>query len=195
MKDIRETLIKLTRTQLDLPLPKDKSIIHCIKLLEETNKSKIQARLLDWYSYYDLEAKSFDDIPESIKEKNGDLAFIIKSKNQELEQLKKSTKTYLTKLMDSLTPKLTEVTGYKLGALLISKAGSLRKLAFMASSKIQIIGAEKSLFKHMKTGSKSPKHGIIFIHKSIKNSENKGKAARKLAASIVKAARIDYFRK
>ena len=119
----------------------------------------------------------------------------LKKDSEELTHKIKQTDKYLLKLMKSFAPNLTKVAGHVIGATLIDKAGSLKKLASMPSSKIQILGAEKSLFKHMKTGSKAPKHGLIFQHKSIQNSKDKGKASRKLSSEISKAARIDFFRK
>jgi len=88
---------------------------------------------------------------------------------------------------------LAELLGVDLAAQLIVKAKGLDKLAKMPASKVQVLGAEKALFRHLRTGEKSPKHGLIFNHPSVKQAENKGKAARKLALEIVKAARIDFF--
>lgn len=89
---------------------------------------------------------------------------------------------------------LCSLAGKELGLKLISHAGSLKKLASMPSSKIQLLGAEKALFKHLKHGTPSPKHGMIFHHPLVSKAKNKGKAARLLADKIAIAARIDYFR-
>ena len=86
------------------------------------------------------------------------------------------------------------VAGRDIGIMLISHAGSLKKLALMPSSKIQLLGAEKSLFRHLKKATPSPKHGIIFSHALVSGAKNKGKAARLLADKIAIAARIDYFK-
>ena len=117
---------------------------------------------------------------------NGGYLFLYKAK----EKVEK----HLSNLMEDVAPTLTKVAGERLGAMLIDKAGSLKNLASMTSSKIQVMGAEKALFKHMKTGSKAPKHGLIFLHESVQKDKNKGKAARKLSSEISKAARIDFFR-
>jgi len=65
----------------------------------------------------------------------------------------------------------------------------------LPSSTIQILGAEKALFRHLTKGTKAPKHGVIFAHELIQKATNKGKAARNLASAIAKAAKLDYFRK
>ncbi|MEM0231274.1 MAG: hypothetical protein QXW00_00640 [Candidatus Woesearchaeota archaeon] len=94
-------------------------------------------------------------------------------------------------------PKLYEAVGPSIGAKLIALAGGIRNLAEMPSSKIQVLGAEKALFRHLKTGSRPPKYGVICQHQSVMNASerDKGKAARKLAAKASIAAKIDYFRK
>ena len=88
---------------------------------------------------------------------------------------------------------LSNLLGVELAARLVVKAKGLDKLAKMPASKVQVLGAEKALFRHLRTGEKSPKHGLIFSHPSVKQAENRGKAARKLALEIVKAARMDFF--
>lgn len=64
---------------------------------------------------------------------------------------------HIEKNMNTYAPNLTALTGPKLGAELIAKAGSLKKLAFMPSSTVQVLGAEKSLFKHLEKGTPPPK--------------------------------------
>ena len=82
-----------------------------------------------------------------------------------------------------------------LAARLINEAGSLEKLAFIPSSAIQVLGAKKALFRHMRSGARSPKHGLIFQHPLVQSAQQKqrGKAARKLAGKISIAVKQDYF--
>ncbi|MEF8848595.1 MAG: C/D box methylation guide ribonucleoprotein complex aNOP56 subunit, partial [Candidatus Thermoplasmatota archaeon] len=82
-----------------------------------------------------------------------------------------------------------------IGARLISLAGSLEKLALMPSSTIQVLGAEKALFRFKKQGGRPPKHGVIFQHPLINKSKksDRGKIARVLAGKISIAAKGDYF--
>ena len=127
-----------------------------------------------------------------------------------LENLKQDIFKELSGAINSLMPETAKAAGVILSAKLLEKAGSLKKLADMPSTKIQILGAEKALFRHLKEKtksaaqgkgglrtqvSKSPKHGMIHMHESVEKSYNGGKAARKLASEIMKAARIDYYRK
>ena len=98
--------------------------------------------------------------------------------------------------MKTYCPNLLAVTGISLGAKLMSKAGSLKRLVLMPASTIQVLGAEKALFRHMKTGAKPPRHGIIIKHPLISSAKQKehGKRARTLADKIAIAVKVDYFK-
>jgi len=113
------------------------------------------------------------------------------SLQQERERLTKYLETQMTREM----PNFTELAGAVIGAKLLAKAGGKKKLAFLPSSTIQVIGAEKALFLHFKKGTKSPKYGYLFQHPLIKSAlqSNKGRLARSLAAKLSIAARKDYF--
>ena len=114
---------------------------------------------------------------------------------QNLITEEKRVEKYLEGLMREVAPNITAVAGAKLGAKLISHAGSLEKLALLPSSTVQIMGAEKALFKHIKEGKLPPKHGLIFQHNLIAGAKlnQRGKLARLVSAKISIAAREDYF--
>lgn len=111
-----------------------------------------------------------------------------------IKKYKQKNSSY-KKLVKKIASNLVELLGEELTAKIIAEAKSLKRLAFMASSKIQVLGAESALFRHLKEGTKPPKYGIIFKHKSVQKAENKGKAARQLASKISLAAKRDYFKK
>ena len=94
-------------------------------------------------------------------------------------------------------PNISYLIDYKLAAELLAKAGSLQKLAIMPASTIQLLGAEKALFRHLRSGSKSPKYGILFKLKDVTVAErwNKGKIARIFATKLSIAARADAISK
>ena len=103
---------------------------------------------------------------------------------------------YISDLMNNIAPNLSAIAGPTIGARLIAKSGGLMKLAKLPSSTIQVLGAEKALFRSLKSGSRPPKHGIIFQHDKVHSSPKwqRGKIARSLASKIAIAARIDVFR-
>lgn len=134
---------------------------------------------------------SEENIKKNDKETIINYAFILKRLFEEREILK----NYLEELMTELCPNIYKTAGVIIGAKLIEKAGSLKKLSLMPSSTIQLLGAEKSLFRHLRNKNiRPPKHGIILNHPAVLDSKNKGKAARQLAAKISIAAKIDYFK-
>lgn len=100
---------------------------------------------------------------------------------------------YLKNRMTAIAPNLTALVGELVGARLISHAGSLLNLAKHPSSTVQILGAEKALFRAMKTKHDTPKYGLIY-HASLvgqSGAKNKGKMSRMLAAKAALAIRVD----
>jgi len=112
-----------------------------------------------------------------------------------LYDLRRRVSDYLASLTQEVAPNTVEVAGPLLTAKLIAKAGGLTKLAMMSSSKIQVLGAEKAMFRAIRTGSRPPKHGLIFQHPLIHSAprRQRGKIARVLAGKLAMAARADAF--
>jgi nucleolar protein 56 len=119
------------------------------------------------------------------------------AKIKDLYNLRKQLSDYMDELLKEAAPNTREVAGPALAAKLIGLAGGLEKLARMPSSTIQLLGAEKALFRHLHGRGKSPKHGIIIMHPLIQNApmENKGKLARLLASKLSIAAKMDFYSK
>jgi nucleolar protein 56 len=115
----------------------------------------------------------------------------------DLYKIRDAASDYMDKLLKEVAPNLRDVAGPVLAAKLISLAGGLKKLARMPSSTIQLLGAEKALFRHLHGRGKSPKHGIIVNHQYVKNAQQKdrGKIARLLSAKFSIAAKMDFFSK
>ena len=114
----------------------------------------------------------------------------------ELYKARRKLDSYVEKLMGEVAPNIRILAGSSLGARLVSLAGGLENLSRMPASTIQILGAEKALFRSMKTGALPPKHGAIFQHQDIHQALRwqRGKIARALSGKIAIAARVDAFR-
>jgi len=100
---------------------------------------------------------------------------------------------YLKNRMQAIAPNLTALLGELVGARLIAHAGSLLNLAKYPASTVQILGAEKALFRALKTKHETPKYGLIY-HASLigqTTPKNKGKISRLLAAKAVLSCRVD----
>lgn len=100
---------------------------------------------------------------------------------------------YLKNRMNAIAPNLTILVGELVGARLISHAGSLMNLAKQPASTVQILGAEKALFRALKTKHDTPKYGLIYHASLIGQAapKNKGKISRVLAAKASLATRVD----
>ncbi|ROW10685.1 hypothetical protein VPNG_05079 [Cytospora leucostoma] len=108
-------------------------------------------------------------------------------------EVRQQLSSYLEARMKAIAPNLTELVGTLVGARLIAHAGSLMSLAKSAGSTIQILGAEKALFRALKTKHATPKYGLIY-HSSLvgqATGKNKGKIARQLAAKTALGVRAD----
>merc|ERR1711972_37556 len=111
----------------------------------------------------------------------------------ELTEYRASLAEYLKLRMNAIAPNLTHGVGELVGARLISQAGSLMSLAKHPSSTVQILGAEKALFRALKTKAATPKYGLIYHASLVGQSAPafKGKISRVLAAKLSLCCRVD----
>ena len=114
-----------------------------------------------------------------------------------LSKIRKNLEEHIDKSMEEIAPNVKGLLTAAVGARLISKAGSLKRLSSLSASTIQILGAEKALFRTLKTGSNPPKHGILFQHPVIHSAPKwqRGKMARAVAAKTAIASRLDIYGK
>lgn len=111
----------------------------------------------------------------------------------ELTEYRSQLSNYLSARMHAIAPNLTALVGELVGARLIAHSGSLMNLAKSPGSTIQILGAEKALFRALKTKHQTPKYGLIY-HASLigqASGKNKGKIARMLASKAALGLRVD----
>ena len=162
-----------------------------IKLIAESENREDIIENFKSHLSEDIEESAGADIEEE------DL-IMLKSFAESIYSLQKSRKEleiYIDHKMESIAPNLRDLLGATLGAKLIAHIGSIKRLATYPASVIQIMGAEKAIFRHLKTGERPPKHGLIFQHPSVRGAKwwNRGKIARNLALKITLAVRKDVF--
>ena len=165
------------------------------------NRNNIDLNMLENLG---IESKRADMILVALqRSKGGDileenLSIIKKLANEVIMQteLRKILAHQIEEMMEKIAPNIKELLTATVGARLMAKAGSLQKLSVMPASTIQIIGAEKALFRSLKTGAPPPKHGILFQHPILHSAPKwqRGKMARAIASKVAIAARIDLFR-
>ncbi|NOJ26440.1 MAG: ribonucleotide-diphosphate reductase subunit beta [Nitrososphaera sp.] len=126
------------------------------------------------------------------------LAIVQKLAEQVILQsdLRRILSDHIEAAMEIVAPNVKELLTAAVGARLIAKAGSLTRMASIPASTIQVLGAEKALFRALKTGARPPKHGILFQHPLVHSAPKwqRGKIARAVASKVAIAARIDYYR-
>lgn len=112
-----------------------------------------------------------------------------------LAKYRKSLYAYLVSKMSVVAPNLAALIGEVVGARLISHAGSLTNLSKYPASTVQILGAEKALFRALKTKGNTPKYGLLYHSSFIGRAgpKNKGRISRFLANKCSIASRIDNF--
>lgn len=108
---------------------------------------------------------------------------------------RENMQNYLKERLEVVTPNLASLIGENVGARLISHAGGLINLAKLPASTIQILGAEKALFRALKTKGNTPKYGLIYHSSYIgkATAQTKGRVSRSLANKLAMAARMDAF--
>jgi len=185
-----------------------KRISEAVDALDDLIKitNMLLERLRGWYSYF-----SFDEIEDGkklaeklVNIKIGDEA-LDKAEEKNLKNManllssiykaRQEMETYIKKVMQAMAPNVSSIIGHGIAARLIAYAGGIEKLATLPAGTIQVLGAEKALFRHIKNGSLPPKHGIIFQHEMINKApkSKRGKIARLLATKIAIAAKADAF--
>ncbi|RLE38579.1 hypothetical protein DRJ17_03645 [Candidatus Woesearchaeota archaeon] len=222
--DIIKKNIEITKKQIKKSVTQDLLLVQSIHSIDEINKAIniLLKRLREWYELYfpefsklkednetfvaEVSTFSRSDLMKKSKIRTtmgADLETedinAIKSlaeKINKLYKLRESQQNYLDKLAAKIVPKTTAVVGSNIAARLIAIAGCIKNLAMMPASTIQVLGAEKAFFRHLRTGTKMPKYGIILQHPLFERTPKKehGKIARKLASKISISIKEDYFK-
>ncbi len=220
---LQKTLVEVGKIEVKESIDFGEHLAKAVETIQDLNETIniLMERLRDWYSLHfpELEDRVSDDEYIELIEKYGskedmmEEVAISKSVGGEITEKERANyislanvikeqmeyrsdlHEYVEEMMRTYAPNITALTGPKLGAELIEKAGSLKKIAMKPSSTIQILGAEKSLFKHLEKGTKPPKHGLILQHPYVHKApyDKRGKIARAFANKIAIAARLDYF--
>ncbi|MDP3764984.1 MAG: hypothetical protein Q8R04_00575 [Nanoarchaeota archaeon] len=223
--DFHNKNLQLTKFNVKNSVNSDTLLIQAVNSVDELDKviNLLVKRLREWYELYNPEFSRATGnhekfVEETLEKEKNELLKEIKidpktSIGADLMQediepirllthqiydlylLRKSQLNYASAIMDEICPNIKAVCDVYVGAKLIKHAGSLKRLSEMPASTIQILGAEKALFRHMKTGAKSPKHGILVNHPLIALAPKilHGKVARALSYKISIASKVDYF--
>jgi nucleolar protein 56 len=222
---MHKAMIKLGKLRTSEPIPRDKSLVQAIRRLDDVIVScnLMNERLHEWYGLHFPELG--DHAKErrycELVAKHGNRENIIAELGLTLESIgadmdsadmkeimsladvlctmyddRERTESYISELAEETAPNMCALMGSSLSARLISSAGGLDRLASLPSSTLQLLGAEKAMFRHLRSGKKPPKHGIIFQHPDIHRSPywQRGNISRALAGKALIAAKVDRYK-
>ncbi len=164
----------------------DKENITAKGLMEMTLKKKDADRIEE--AKETTVGADFDDVDMRIVQEYA-------QRTLDLYQYREDLVSYITLVSNEVAPNVAYIAGPVLGAKLLEKAGGLKRLGMMPSSTVQILGAEKAMFRAVKSNARPPKHGLLYQHPYVNGAprNRRGNRARSLAAKIAIAARADLF--
>ena len=171
------------------------TLISGLSLRERMNQASLSDALGEKDYLSRLLEAARASVGASLSGEDADQIARLASEGLRLASLRANMEDYIKRLMERECSNLCSVAGPLLGAKLVSLAGGLKRLARMPSSTVQVLGAEKALFRFFKTGKGAPKHGVIFQHPHVHGAPRwqRGKIARILASKISIAARVDFY--
>lgn len=210
----REVMLKVAMLKVKDSVHGDDVIAQAVGFLQDADKSinLLAKRLKEWNGLVNPELSMIGDnevfirkvLSGSVRSEMGaelsqeDLAEVMELAHslESLLALRKRVESYLEGRMKAVCPNVASVAGVAVGGKLVAAAGSLRRLAVMPASTLQLLGAERSMFNFLRHKSKKmPRFGILHEHALIAsaNEKKKGRMARLLADKISIAARVDFF--
>ena len=221
---MHDAMIGLGKLRTSEPIPRDRSLVQAIRYLDDLIETGnlLNERLHEWYGMHfpELADHAKDRRYAELIAKYGERSGIIEELDLDIESIgsefdpddmsavtaladslcrvyedRERTEEYISEIVGESCPNLCALIGGPLSARLISLAGGLERLASLPSSTVQLLGAEKAMFRHLKSGKRPPKHGVIYQHPEIHRAPKwqRGNIARALAGKVSIAARIDQY--
>lgn len=221
---MREVMVHLGKLRSREPVSRDRCIIQAIRAVDDlvSTINLMNERLHEWYGLYFPELSDYarderyseliseignreriidslgigiESLGSDLKEEDLEIIIEFARELKNLYRRKEKLESYVADVMNEIAPNMTALLNPNLAARLISLAGGLKRLSSLPSSTVQLLGAEKALFLHIRDARKPPKHGIIFQHPWVHRAPpwQRGKIARTLAAKISIASKVDYW--
>jgi len=218
-------MINLGKLRTSEPIPRDRNLVQAIRHLDDliVSCNLMNERLHEWYGMHFPELgdiakdRRYCELIAKHGKRDGiigELGLNIESIGSEMDDhdmneitelsgtlrgiydKRERAESYISELVDEVAPNMCALLGGTLAARLISSAGGLERLASLPSSTLQLLGAEKAMFRHLRSGKKGPKHGMIFQHPEVHHAPywQRGKISRALAGKALIAAKVDNYK-
>lgn len=213
-QDLREKDIVAAKKDISASIGIDQFAIQLVAHIEDLDGilNKLVKRYRDWFELYSpelsrkhadhrtfvKESASFERDEKSMGQvfSDEDLASlrVLRSELEHLYVVRDEQVGKLEGIMEREFPNMCSLIGGLLAGKLLRIAGSSKNLMEMPGSTIQTLGAEKALFRHLRSGAKPPKYGLLLSHPYVAEAEDKAKHARSLADKLALAVKVDYFK-
>lgn len=221
---MRKVMMNLGRLRTSEPLARDINLVQAIRYLDDTiaTANLLNERLHEWYGMHFPELADYakDRHYAGLIARNGNREDVLEELGLEIESMgaefddedmyavmeladtlakiyedKERIERYINGMVQGICPNMCALLGGPLSARMISLAGGLTRLSTLPSSTVQLLGAEKAMFRHLKSGKNPPKHGVIYQHPDVHRSPywQRGKIARVLAGKVSIAAKVDAY--
>lgn len=221
---MHEVMMRLGRLRTAEPIARDQNLVQAIRDLDNliAVSNLLSERLHEWYGMHfpELADLAKDDRYALLIAKHGEREGIVDELGLDLQSMgaefapedmravqdladtlcriyedRKTVEEYITGLVQASCPNLCALLGGPLSARLISLAGGLERLASLPSSTVQLLGAEKAMFRHLRSGKAPPKHGVIYQYPDLRKAPywQRGNIARALAGKALIAAKVDEY--
>lgn len=221
---MHEVMMGLGKLRTSEPIPRDRNLVQAIRNLDDqiATINLYNERLHEWYGMHfpELADYAHDARYADLVARYGDRSAVLEELGLELESIgsdfqpddmravqdladtlcrlyddKAHTEEYIRDIVMERCPNMCAILGGPLAARMISLSGGLERLASLPASTVQLLGAEKAMFRHLRSGKRPPKHGIIYQHPDVHRSPywQRGKIARALAGKVLIAAKVDQF--
>ncbi len=221
---MHEVMMGLGKLRTSEPVPRDKNLVQAIRNLDDqiATINLYNERLHEWYGMHFPELADYakDSKYADLIARYGDREAIIEELGIDIQSIgadfndndmravmdladtlyrlyddEERTEAYIQEIVEETCPNMCAIVGGPLAARLISLSGGLERLSTLPSSTVQLLGAEKAMFRHLKSGKRPPKHGVIYQHPEVHKAPywQRGNIARALAGKILIAAKVDQY--
>ena len=221
---MHEAMLGLGKLRTSEPVPRDRNLVQAIRSLDDqiATINLYSERLHEWYGMHFPELADYarDERYAGLVARFGDRDSVMAELGIEIESIgadmgeedlravmdladtldrlysdEARTEAYIQGIVEECCPNMCAMLGGPLAARLVSLAGGLERLASLPSSTVQLLGAEKAMFRSMKTGKRGPKHGVLYQHPEVHRAPywQRGKIARALAGKVLIAAKVDQY--
>jgi nucleolar protein 56 len=221
---MHDVMIRLGKLRTSEPVSRDRNLVQAIRYLDNLHETcnLIDERLHEWYGMHfpELSDVAKDRNYSDLIAEHGERGGIIKKLDLGIESMgadfdsadmnsvillaknlsmmydeRERTEEYIESIVGETCPNMCELLGGALTARLISLSGGLERLSSLPSSTVQLLGAEKAMFRHLRSGKRPPKHGVLYQHPAVHRAPywQRGKISRSLAGKTLTAAKIDFF--